>query len=144
MSVIKINLKPLFKGKEPHKEICGELLLIDKVISYLGDINPKNGTVFGNIKIKDRILMYLGGIGSTVGSYKIYGLALEGNAPKALIITYIDEVTVVGAVLANIPLFLIKKSDFKKIKESVNSGNNIVHACIKDEVLIIEGYIHSY
>ncbi len=139
MNVIKVNLRPLFKGKVPHKEIRGELLLIDRVISYLGDIDPRNGTVFGNIKIKDKVLMYLGGIGSTVGSYKIYGLAVEGNAPKALIITYIDEVTVVGAVLADIPLFLIKESDFKKIKESVNSKDHAVHVCIKDEVLIIEG-----
>ena len=139
MSVIKVNLKPLFKGKEPHKEICGELLLIDKVISYLGDIDPKKGTVFGNIKIKDKVLMYLGGIGSTVGSYKIYGLAVEGNAPKALIITYVDEVTVVGAVLADIPLFLIRESDFKKIKEFVNKEDHAVRVCIKDEVLIIEG-----
>jgi len=136
---LRLRLKAIVPSKE--RRICGELVFINKPISYLGDLDPKRGTVLNDVSVKNKVLVYLGGIGSTVGSYKILGLNIEGNKPKALIVTKSDVVTVVGAVLADIPLYELSRDDFSRLEDVISSSgrNWSVSACIEDEVLSIDG-----
>jgi predicted aconitase with swiveling domain len=79
-------------------------------ISFLGFIDPNTGKVIQKghelegKNIKGKILVFSTGIGSTVGSYVLINLANRGLAPKAIIQRESDTVTLVGAVIGEIPL----------------------------------------
>ncbi len=94
--------------KNPRVE--GEALVTQMPISFLGFIDPNTGKVIQKghelegKSIKGKILVFSTGIGSTVGSYVLINLANRGLAPKAIIQRASDTVTLVGAVIGEIPL----------------------------------------
>lgn len=101
MSVKKFTVKPIVKDGV----IEGKALIINKPISYLGDLSPKTGTLLNKYLVKDIILFIPFAKGSTVGSYVLYGLRKYGNAPKAIVMHKVDPVTIIGCILGEIPLF---------------------------------------
>ncbi len=84
----------------------GEILLVDRRISFYGEIDPVSGIIRGlGESIKGRALVFRGGRGSTVGSYIIYGLKYYGNQPACIIVAEAEPIIIAGTVLADIPLF---------------------------------------
>lgn len=88
-------------------KVEGEALFWDGSISFLGDVDPTQG-VFEKegirIPLNGRIMFFREGAGSTVGSYVIYNLKLNGTAPAAMIMLKADAIISIGCILADIPL----------------------------------------
>ncbi|MFQ1021214.1 aconitase X [Tardisphaera saccharovorans] len=88
----------------------GEAIVSYKPLSFLGGINPSTGIVIdeeSELKgesVKGKVLVYPTGKGSTVGSYIIYAMKKMGTSPAAIIMREADTVTIIGCVLAGIPL----------------------------------------
>ncbi len=109
------------KGRAIVEGQCkAEALVSTKPISFLGGVNPTNGKIIERNHdlcgkcVKDKVLCFPHGHGSTVGSYVIYSLAKKNLAPKAIVNQTADQVVVVGAIIANIPM--IDQIDIKQIK----------------------------
>ena len=107
---IKIN-KIINKSSE---EIKGNAVVTKEPISFLGGVDPKTGTVceeghelYGE-SIKDKILIFPRGKGSTVGSYVVYALKKENNAPHAIINAEAEPIVAVGAIISDIPMFEVE------------------------------------
>jgi len=91
----------LVKGKEG----IGEIVYFRGKISFLGDVNPKEGTLRDGRKIIKKILVVDGVGGSTVGAYILYALRYYNNEPLAIVVKeQADPIVVAGAVMANITL----------------------------------------
>jgi len=134
---IIIKLKVIVEGTRQRSELCGALEVIDHPISFLGDIDAESGKIRGRDSVKGKILLYPTAVGSTVGSYVIYGLSRSGNAPLAIVTCNEDVVTTVGAIIADIPLY--KLVDCNVIKDLKKYNGKVF--CIRDSVLVLKvGY----
>ncbi|MFO8051301.1 MAG: DUF126 domain-containing protein [Thermoplasmatota archaeon] len=97
-----VGLRGVGAGK-----VSGEVVFHDGPLSFLGDVDPDKGTLIKNgetIDIRDKVLIFTEGAGSTVGSYVIYNLKLNGKAPKALVMRRADAIISIGCILGDIPL----------------------------------------
>jgi predicted aconitase with swiveling domain len=125
----QFQLRVLIKGTAE-----GELLVYDKPISFLGEVDPKKGVIRTKekeLEIKDKILVFPYSRGSTVGSYVIYALKYYNNSPKAFIVKKAEPILITGCVLAGVPLAEIKnKTEWPKLKKYRK-------ASLKDEILTI-------
>jgi len=90
--------------------IRGEVLRSLEPISFLGEVDPLDGkvknqasSIYGK-SVKGKVLVFPGGRGSTVGSFVIYGLSDQGNAPLAMVVGHAEAIVAVGAMMAGIPL----------------------------------------
>jgi len=122
---MKIKINKII-NKSPG-EIEGEAVVTTDAISFLGGVDPKTGTVceegheLYEESIKNKILIFPRGKGSTVGSYVIYALKKEGNAPLAIINAEAEPIVSVGAIISDIPMFevdfegKVKTGDWVKI-----------------------------
>ncbi|MBS7246852.1 MAG: DUF126 domain-containing protein [Candidatus Jordarchaeales archaeon] len=115
--------------KSPVAE--GEALVSESPISFLGNVNPETGIIQNHPlegeSVAGRVLVFPTGVGSTVGTYVIINLAEKGLAPRAMIQRKADTVTLIGAVVAGIPLIhrvtpdpveSIKTGDWVKVDSS--------------------------
>ena len=90
------------KGLESQKEweIEGEALVTDVPITFLGFVNKETGTIeeeghpLDGISMANKILIFPKGSGSTVAPYVLLGLFYNGNGPKAIINTDLDQQTI--------------------------------------------------
>jgi len=108
----------------------GYVLMAD-TLSFLGGVNmegiivDKKNRAYGK-NIKDKILVFPYGIGSTVGSYVLYGLKKRGAAPAAIINEKAETIVAVGTVISDIPLLdsinLEKLSDGDYVKVDGKRG----------------------
>ncbi|AFH43059.1 putative aconitase, subunit [Fervidicoccus fontis Kam940] len=99
---MRIRVKILNEG-----DAEGEIVAYNFPISFLGEVNAKNGEIIfkdKKISIKDKILIFPNTRGSTVGSYVIYALKYYNNAPKAIIVEKAEPILIAGCVLSGIPL----------------------------------------
>ncbi len=98
----------------------GEAIVSREPIGFYGGIDAKTGIVIEKGHelegkcVKDKILVFPRGKGSTVGSYVIYGLKMNGVAPKAIINEETETIVAIGVILASIPC--IDKIDIENIK----------------------------
>ena len=87
----------------------GYALVCDKTVGFVGGIDTETGEFCEHdhplyqTNIKDKVLVYPTGKGSTGGSYILYEAACNGVGPAAIINRKIEQVTAVGAILAEIP-----------------------------------------
>ena len=87
----------------------GRALVTRKVICWYttfdidGNVLDRESELFGQ-NISGCVLVYPAFKGSTVGSITLYEMAMKGSAPKALINTTADSVTLSGAILGDIPV----------------------------------------
>lgn len=88
----------------------GELLISPDPISFLSGVDPATGTIVetghplkGN-RIAGRILAFNHGKGSTVGSYVLYALKMNGLAPAAIINEEAEPIVALGAIMSDIPM----------------------------------------
>jgi len=81
----------------------GEAVVVE-TLSFYGDVDPERGVMVDGRRIDGRILLARRSRGSTVGSYVIYALKVNGKAPLAILMERSEPIVVAGAVLAGIPL----------------------------------------
>lgn len=131
---IKLRGRGIVEGR-----CLGEALVSRMPISFLGDVNPEKGVVkaknhdlYGE-SLKGKVLCFPHGYGSTVGSYVLYSLAKKGLAPKAIVNVKADQVIVVGAVIAEIPMM-----DMVDI-EKINNGEMVEVDAFKGVIKIFRG-----
>lgn len=114
-----IDCRNISKGKD-----CGELIVSDESISFLGGVNPETGEVIDpnhDLKgqnIKDKVLFIPGGKGSTVGSYVIFQMKKNNTAPKAIICLKAEPIIATGAIMSDIPM-VDAPSDVSGLKNGV-------------------------
>lgn len=88
----------------------GELLVSPAPISFLSGVDPKTGTIVEKghplcgQRIAGKVLAFPYGKGSTVGSYILYALSRNGNAPAAIINEEAEPIIVTGAIIGRIPM----------------------------------------
>jgi predicted aconitase with swiveling domain len=100
----------ILKGRTIVKgQSSGEAIVTDKTISFVGGIDTRTGEFTEHEhplfrqNIRGKVLVYPTGKGSTGGSYILYEAASNGVGPAAIINRRIEQVTAVGAILAEIP-----------------------------------------
>ncbi len=100
-----IKGRGLYKGKAES-----EVIVSKEPVSFLGGVEPETGRIiddssdiFGET-IGGKVFAFPEGRGSTVGSYVLYGLALNGCAPVAILNERSEVVVATGVVISNIPL----------------------------------------
>jgi hypothetical protein len=81
-----------------------------------GKIVGKDLDIFGE-NLSNKILIFSEGRGSTVGSNILYGLAIKGLAPKLIITSKVELITISGAIFGDIPMIICQDenifSEFK-------------------------------
>jgi predicted aconitase with swiveling domain len=88
----------------------GELLVTEQPISFLSGVDPDTGVVIEpdhplkGQSVAGKVLAFPHGKGSTVGSYVIYALKRNGNAPAAIVNVEAEPIIAVGAIIADIPM----------------------------------------
>ena len=89
--------------------VTGEALVTSMAISFYGGVDPESGVVvergheLEGQPIGGKILVFPTGKGSTVGSYTLYRLKLNGLAPLAIVNAECEPITAVGCIIAEIP-----------------------------------------
>jgi predicted aconitase with swiveling domain/ADP-ribose pyrophosphatase YjhB (NUDIX family) len=101
----------MLKGRGLSKGIGqAEVVVSREPISFLGGVDAETGKIvdersdiFGE-SIGGKVFAFPEGKGSTVGSYVIYGLALNGCAPVAILNEKSEVVVATGVIISGIPL----------------------------------------
>ena len=87
----------------------GESLVSREPIGFYGGVDAKTGLFIEKghelegRSVKGKVLVFPCGKGSTVGSYVIYGLAKNNQAPLAIVNKETETIVATGAILAGIP-----------------------------------------
>jgi predicted aconitase with swiveling domain len=88
----------------------GELLVSPEPISFLSGVNPDTGIItesghpLTGERVSGKVLAFSHGKGSTVGSYILYALKMNGLAPVAIINEEAEPIVALGAIMAEIPM----------------------------------------
>ncbi|MEM1533328.1 MAG: DUF126 domain-containing protein [Desulfurococcaceae archaeon] len=130
--MISLKAKPVIEG-----ECCGELFLVDKRISFYGEVDPATGEVRGvEGSFKGKVLAIRGTRGSTVGSYIVYSLKKHGVAPKCIVVEDAEPILIVGCIIAEIPL--VKVEGFNELVKAFSLGFKRARLVSERGALIIE------
>ncbi|MDR1508479.1 MAG: DUF126 domain-containing protein [Synergistaceae bacterium] len=130
-------METILKGRTVVKgKSSGEAIVTDKTISFVGGIDTLTGEFIEHghplfrQNVKGKVLVYPTGKGSTGGSYILYEAASNGVAPAAIINRKIEQVTAVGAILAEIPTLdqvepdpveIIRTGDFVEVDATAST-----------------------
>ena len=125
------------KGLESQSEweITGEALVTDVPITFLGFVNRETGTIeeeghpLDGMAMANKILIFPKGSGSTVAPYVLLGLFYNGNGPKAIINTDLDQQTIPACSLLAVP-YAHSFEDNPCLE--INSGDKI-NLALKDD-----------
>lgn len=99
----------------------GKALVCNAPLSFLGGVDPLTGLIqdtdqqVRGSSVQDTVLVFPRGRGSTVGSYVIYELKLNGLAPSGIINAEAEPIIAAGAIMSSIPM--IDKVDIKRIPQ---------------------------
>jgi predicted aconitase with swiveling domain len=89
--------------------ISGQALVSRMGISFYGGVDPETGMIteaghdLEGQSVAGKVLVFPNGKGSTVGSYILYRLKHNGNAPAAIINAECETITAVGCIISEIP-----------------------------------------
>ncbi len=98
----------------------GEAIVSTEPIGFYGGIDAKTGIVIEKGHelegkcVTGKILVFPCGKGSTVGSYVLYGLKINGAAPAAIVNKETETIVATGVILADIPC--VDQIDIDSIK----------------------------
>lgn len=99
------------RGRAISKGVAeGEVIYTSQPVSFLGGVDPKSGRIMERghelhgRSIANKVFVFPCGKGSTVGSYVIYQLKLNGTAPVAMINEETEPIVAVGAIISEIPV----------------------------------------
>ncbi len=90
-------------------KVEGESLVSREPIGFYGGIDAKTGIFIEKghelegKSVRGKILVFPCGKGSTVGSYVIYGLARNHQAPLAIVNKETETIVATGAILGGVP-----------------------------------------
>lgn len=79
-------------------------------VSFLGGIDPATGRILDReceskgLSVAGKVLCFPFGKGSTVGSYSLYQLKLNGRAPAALVNGTAEPIVATGAIISDVPM----------------------------------------
>lgn len=79
-------------------------------MSFLGGVDPDTGIVVDGecesrgSSVEGKVFCFPYGRGSTVGSYVMYQLRLNGKAPAAIVNSSAEPIVATGAIIAEIPM----------------------------------------
>lgn len=99
----------------------GIALISSEPIGFLGGVDPEVGIVterghpLEGRSIAGRVLVFPTGKGSTVGSYTMYRLAVNGLAPAAVVNAESEAVVAVGAIISDIPM--VDQVDISRLRD---------------------------
>ncbi|MGC9398841.1 MAG: DUF126 domain-containing protein [Anaerolineae bacterium] len=88
----------------------GVALVTDAPLGFLGGVDAETGVVterghpLEGQCVAGRVLVFPTGKGSTVGSYVLYQLAVNGLAPVAILNAESEPIVAVGAIIGEIPM----------------------------------------
>jgi predicted aconitase with swiveling domain len=109
------------KGRIISKGVAeGEAMTTSQPISFYGGVDPdtseiiEKGHELEGKRIRGRMLVFPNGKGSTVGSYTLYRMKKNGEAPAGIINKECETVVAVGAIISEIPC--VDKIDISKIE----------------------------
>ncbi len=98
------------QGRKIYQGIAeGAALVTSMEISFFGGVDPDTGVVvekghqLEGQAIGGKMLVFPTGKGSTVGSYTLYRLKMNGFAPAAIVNAQCETITAVGCIIAGIP-----------------------------------------
>ena len=97
-----------------------EAIVTQEGISFYGGVDPNSGKVvevgheLEGQSITGKVLVFPTGKGSTVGSYTMYRMKKNNNAPVAIVNKEIDTIIAVGCIISEIPC--VDKIDINHIK----------------------------
>lgn len=97
----------------------GKALVCNAPLSFLGGVDPLTGIVqdpdqeVHGSSVQDTVLVFPRGRGSTVGSYVIYELKMNGLAPAGIINVEAEPIIATGAIISGIPM--IDRVDITRI-----------------------------
>ncbi len=128
----EIRIRSIVEG-----DVEGIAVVSPLSISFLEGVDPKTGIIVDTenplcgTSIEGKILVFPESKGSTVGSYVIYGLQVNGVAPVGFVTNYAEPIIVVGAILANITLVDKPNEDIFAYIEtgdtlSIDTSKNII------------------
>jgi len=99
-----------FQGRKIYAGSAeGEALVTKMGISFFGGVDPDSGIIvergheLEGQSIAGKILVFPSGKGSTVGSYTLYRLKVNGISPAAIVNAECETITAVGCIIAEIP-----------------------------------------
>ena len=101
---MKLHGRTIYQGTAE-----GEALVTSMGISFFGGVDPDTGIVvekgheLEGQSISGKVLVFPTGKGSTVGSYTLYRLKMNGVAPAAIVNAQCETITAVGCIIAEIP-----------------------------------------
>jgi hypothetical protein len=102
---MKMGARPISGGRAQ-----GELLLSRQALSFLGGVDRATGRIqdpgsdVRGSELAGRIFAFPHGKGSTVGSYVVYGLKVEGMGPAAIVNERAEAIVATGAIMAEVPM----------------------------------------
>lgn len=101
----------ILKGHKISKgKARGEALVSHEPISFMSGVDPETGLVLERghelegDRVTGKILVFPTGKGSSVGSYRLYEMALNGTQPAGIINVRADPVVAMGAIFSDIPM----------------------------------------
>lgn len=106
----------------------GEAFVTKEPISFLGGINPDNGTVVEKgheaegQRITGKVFVFPQGKGSTSSPYIIYAMSKRKTAPIAMINVVSEPIIAVGAYIGTIPL--VDRLDRNPL-EAISTGDYV-------------------
>ena len=106
----------------------GEAIVSKLPFSYLGDLDPRSGTVLPEghdlrgQNIAGKIFVFPIGKGSTVGPNIAYAAKKLGNMPKAMVCVQAEPVMAVVSIMNDIPMVAGFDAD---ILDEIRSGDRI-------------------
>ncbi|WP_207671148.1 MULTISPECIES: DUF126 domain-containing protein [unclassified Clostridium] len=113
---------------------AGTAIVTKEGISFMGTVNPKTGVIIERKHeiegecLKGKILVYPKGKGSTGGSYMLYDVVKNGVGPAAIINIEAEQVAVIGAIVAELPM--VDQVDINQIQNGdyveVDATNGLV------------------
>jgi hypothetical protein len=98
------------QGRKIYQGVAEGVALVTSLgISFFGGVDPDTGIVvekghqLEGQTIGGKVLVFPTGKGSTVGSYTLYRLKMNGQAPAAIVNAQCETITAVGCIIAEIP-----------------------------------------
>lgn len=114
-------MSKVYAGKKVVSGVVrGEVLVSPEPLCFLGGVDPETGIVvekghpLEGRSMRGKVLIFPIGRGSTGGSYLIYETAANGNGPCAVVNLKPDPVTVVGCIMAQIPMVVYVDEELLK------------------------------
>lgn len=114
----------------------GELLRLERPLSFWGGVHPMTGTVTDprhpqcGASLSGRIVAMERGIGSSSGSSILLELLAQGLGPAGLLLIEADAILTLGAVVGKamgypvLPVFQISREVFRSLPERLRMGES--------------------